>query len=84
MYTCIDLFAGCGGLSTGLELAGFQVLFANEIHQSYSTSLKANHPGTLVDVDDIRLTSPCLIYNSLGIKRGELDLVAGGTALSGI
>ena len=29
----VDLFAGCGGLSLGLELAGFNPLFVNELNQ---------------------------------------------------
>ena len=32
MGTVIDLFAGCGGLSQGLELAGFETVFVNELH----------------------------------------------------
>ena len=28
----IDLFAGCGGLSLGLEQAGFETVFVNELH----------------------------------------------------
>ena len=30
-YKMVDLFAGCGGLSLGLEQAGFTPWFVNEI-----------------------------------------------------
>ena len=37
----IDLFCGCGGLSAGLEQAGFTVSFANDIdHICCETYLK--------------------------------------------
>lgn len=38
----IDLFAGCGGLSTGLHLAGWKGLFAIERNASAFSTLKAN------------------------------------------
>lgn len=38
----IDLFAGCGGLSTGLHLAGWKGLFAVEKNTSAFSTLKAN------------------------------------------
>lgn len=31
LYSAVDLFAGCGGLGTGLENAGFSTVFANEL-----------------------------------------------------
>jgi DNA (cytosine-5)-methyltransferase 1 len=32
-FTVVDLFAGCGGLSLGLELAGFHPVFVNELNE---------------------------------------------------
>ena len=31
----IDLFAGCGGLSLGLEKSGFHPIFVNEINKVF-------------------------------------------------
>ena len=42
-YTFIDLFAGCGGLSLGLEQAGFEVVFMNEIVETFASTYLANH-----------------------------------------
>ena len=41
-YTFIDLFAGAGGLSLGLEQAGFTPCFVNEIVPTYSNTYKVN------------------------------------------
>ncbi len=81
--TCIDLFAGAGGLSTGLEEAGFEVLFANEIMPAYAKTLSHNHPASEVYVDDIRSVQPAQVRKSLGLGVGELDLVAGGPPCQG-
>lgn len=79
----IDLFAGAGGLSTGLELAGFDVLFANEIVGAYAETLSRNHPNSDVYVDDIRSVVPRNVRKSLDLAVGELDLVAGGPPCQG-
>lgn len=81
--TCIDLFAGAGGLSTGLEWAGFDVLFANEIMPAYAETLSRNHPKSEVCVEDIRFVKPSQVRKSLGLSEGELDLVAGGPPCQG-
>lgn len=39
----VDLFAGCGGLSLGLEQAGFEPCFVNEIVPTYVGSYIRNH-----------------------------------------
>jgi DNA (cytosine-5)-methyltransferase 1 len=43
----VDLFAGCGGLSLGLEHAGFTPWFVNEIVETFCNTYKHNH--TLTD-----------------------------------
>ena len=40
--TCIDLFAGCGGLSLGLEQAGFHPVFVNELNVDAMASYLLN------------------------------------------
>ena len=39
----IELFAGCGGLSLGLETAGFDLLMANELSPMASETFAYNH-----------------------------------------
>jgi len=79
----IDLFAGAGGLSEGLKEAGFKSLYANEIKCRYSETYAVNHPGTTVDQRDIRTVDAEEIRANLGLKRGELDLLAGGPPCQG-
>ena len=43
MLKMIDLFAGCGGLSLGLEQAGFTPWFVNEIVEQFANTYKFNH-----------------------------------------
>jgi len=42
-YKMVDLFAGCGGLSLGLEQAGFEPCFVNEIVEQFANTYKQNH-----------------------------------------
>lgn len=42
-YKMVDLFAGCGGLSLGLEQAGFTPWFVNEIVEQFANTYKVNH-----------------------------------------
>ena len=46
----IELFAGCGGLSLGLETAGFDLLFANELSPMASETFSHNLLG--VDLEN--------------------------------
>ena len=74
-YTALDLFAGCGGLSTGLRRAGFEIVAAIEFDEWAAKTYKLNHASTKVIVKDIREVDPSAIRELLAGR--ELDLLAG-------
>ncbi|MEA5463205.1 DNA cytosine methyltransferase [Leptothoe sp. PORK10 BA2] len=76
-FTCIDLFAGAGGLSCGLIAEGFDIAVAVEIDSVSAKSYILNHSSTKVLVKDIRkITGPELLKQA-GLVRGDLDLLTG-------
>lgn len=77
VYTAIDLFSGCGGLSLGLKDAGYRVLAAVEIAPKACETYRANHPDVDLLTEDIRKVSAAKLMRSTGLKKGQLDLLAG-------
>src|SRR5208282_2716990 len=75
--TAIDLFAGCGGLTQGLRKAGFEVLGAIENEKKAAATYKLNHPNTHLWIDDIRAVNTRSVSRKLGLRKGELHLLAG-------
>lgn len=77
----VELFAGAGGLSLGLENAGFDVALGVEIVDEYAQTLKKNHPNMKVLVEDIHNVDFKKEIANLGIE--EVDLVSGGPPCQG-
>lgn len=69
----VSFFAGCGGSSTGLKMAGINVKYASEFIPAAVETYKANAPQTYVDDRDIRKVKPKEVLKILGLKAGELD-----------
>lgn len=82
-FKSIDLFAGAGGLSCGLQKAGFHPIFAAEINEIYAATYERNHPGIPVAKKDIRDLTDQEVLDATGLKPGELDLLAGGPPCQG-
>jgi DNA (cytosine-5)-methyltransferase 1 len=77
-YTVASTFAGGGGSSTGYRMAGFKVLWANELTASARASYAANmDPGTILDGRDIRKVQAANIVAATGLKAGDLDIFDG-------
>ena len=85
--TSVDLFAGCGGLTRGLEWAGFECIAFNELNEDAADSFAANFPNALRLDGDIRTAlSPTVIEKTLRPlikKKGGLDLLCGGPPCQG-
>jgi DNA (cytosine-5)-methyltransferase 1 len=87
-FTCIDLFAGCGGLALGLEQAGFRPLLFSELNKSAAETYIANRIGKgIIPWGDVyQLTDENLELLKLnwlydGIE--DIDLVCGGPPCQG-
>jgi DNA (cytosine-5)-methyltransferase 1 len=96
--TFIDLFAGCGGLSLGLEQAGFHPVYVNELNKdalnTYLENRKeykhlSNNNYHSNDIHELTKNKSNLenLSNNLrkkfNIKNGNLSLVVGGPPCQG-
>lgn len=79
----VDLFAGCGGLSLGMEKAGFEVAFASDIDpicsETYIKNRKLEKDKMFVgDIAELNNR-----FNEFSQSFKNLDLVCGGPPCQG-
>lgn len=87
MGTCVELFAGGGGLAQGVHNAGFRPLLVNEFHKRACETLAANR-AERVGKDDIPIPEPgdrWPLYEGdvreldfTYLRDQEVDVLAGG------
>lgn len=76
--TAIDLFCGVGGLSLGLEQAGFDVVAAVDCDRINCQTHKLNFPDCPTVCHDITKLTAASLRQIAGIGSRPIDLVAGG------
>ncbi len=79
----VDLFAGCGGLSLGMEKAGFEIAFASDIDpicsETYMKNRKLEEDKMFVgDIAELNNR-----FNEFSQSFKNLDLVCGGPPCQG-
>jgi DNA (cytosine-5)-methyltransferase 1 len=78
----LDLFAGCGGFSLGLEWAGLKCLAALDLNESAIETFRANHPHVPhALVKDLTKFSPKDLDKLLGSR--TVDVLVGGPPCQG-
>lgn len=73
----IDLFAGPGGLSLGLQTAGFEIVIAIESDALAVETYALNHPSVMVRHADIRDVDTAEVLAAAGLRVSDIQLCAG-------
>lgn len=80
MYT-IDLFSGCGGMSLGFKMAGFQSILASDIDENCEKTFTYNFKGTPFIRKDITEITKEEVDALIGDKKP--DVIIGGPPCQG-
>lgn len=81
--TAIDLFSGAGGISVGLQDAGYKVLLANDIDHASALTYRRNFPEHIFVEGDVRGLAGADVLKQAALSQGELDLLIGGPPCQG-
>jgi DNA (cytosine-5)-methyltransferase 1 len=81
MKNFIDLFSGAGGMSCGLEMAGFNCLLGIDFDKYSLETFQANHPHSQTILGDLREITTESIQDIIGNQ--TIDLICGGPPCQG-
>lgn len=82
----VSLFSGAGGLDIGMEMAGWEGLYASDIDQVAVETLRRNKlrdgsgffQNCLIEQADVSVLDGKTLLSKLGLRRGEVPLLVGG------
>lgn len=81
-FNVLDLFCGCGGLSKGFEMAGYNVLVGVDFEQSALNTFNHNHNGAVGMRLDLSKTESFDAID-LELKGRPVDVIIGGPPCQG-
>ena len=79
----VDLFCGCGGLSAGLRSAGFEVAAGVDFDAASLQTYRENFPQGQAFQADLTDRNAADLLAEIGLRPGEVDLLAGGPPCQG-
>jgi DNA (cytosine-5)-methyltransferase 1 len=80
--TLVDLFAGCGGFSLGMERAGFHCIAAIDFNPEAVATFRSNFPNVPQVLErDLTKFPPSELAQLIGTNR--VDVIAGGPPCQG-
>lgn len=82
-FRVLDLFSGCGGISWGFKKAGFHILAGVDQDKEALETFALNMPEARALNHDLSGQGVTELVSSLGLARGELDVLVGGPPCQG-
>ncbi len=75
-FTALSFFSGGGGLDLGISLAGFDIIYANDIEENHCKTLKHNFPEAYIEAASIVDINGAEVLEK--VNRSDVDLIVGG------
>lgn len=82
-FCFVDIFAAPGGLSLGFKMAGFNVLAAVDVDSYGLETYCYNFPEVKVLCRDVKTLNGQELLVSIGLSKGEIDVMGGGPPCQG-
>lgn len=78
-FTALDLFCGCGGISLGFDMAGFDIIGGIDFNKDATDTFQLNFPKAKVKCTDISTIS----NDSINEMYSGVDVIIGGPPCQG-
>jgi DNA (cytosine-5)-methyltransferase 1 len=81
MTKAVDLFCGCGGLSLGFSMAGFEILLGVDNDAAALETFQKNHNSSVINDNIEKITGDDILQE---IRYQKIDVILGGPPCQGV